>query len=443
MWKIERRVCCSGLRWRQYRIDRMEEMTRVLLVGADVGEEDDFDRSMLELKSLAEACGKQTVGIITQRMESINKAFYIGTGKVAEVREYADECGAEEIIFDNTLSPSQIRNLTQEIDLPIMDRTGLILDIFALRARTGEARLQVEMARLQYLLPRLVGMRTSLGRQGGTGGSMSNKGSGEKQLELDRRKIEHRISELRKELEVVERTRETQRKKRSTSRVPQVALVGYTNAGKSTIMNRMLAEYGKVPEKQVLEQDMLFATLETSVRNIDPGDGRPFFLSDTVGFIHKLPHGLVQAFRSTLDEVRYAQLLIHVVDCSDEDYRHQMEVTKETLKELKIGDISQIIVYNKADKCHMDDLPRVGENSIHMAAGAGIGIRELVELIQKKVYEGHRQCAFLIPYEQGGIASRLMEQAVVLEQEYREDGIYLLVRCHVQDASRYEQYLIG
>ena len=421
----------------------MEEMVRVLLVGADTGEEDDFERSMAELKSLAEACGKQTVGIITQRMESINKAFYIGTGKVAEVREYAGECGAEEIIFDNTLSPSQIRNLTKELDLPIMDRTGLILDIFALRARTGEARLQVEMARLQYLLPRLVGMRTSLGRQGGTGGSMSNKGSGEKQLELDRRKIEHRISELRKELEVVERTRDTQRKKRNASRIPQVALVGYTNAGKSTILNRMLSEFGKVPEKQVLEQDMLFATLETSVRTIDPGDGRPFFLSDTVGFIHKLPHGLVQAFRSTLDEVRYAQLLVQVVDCSDEDYRHQMEVTQETLKELKIGDISQIIVYNKADKCHMDDLPRVGENSIHMAAGAGIGIRELVELIQKKVYEGHRQCAFLIPYEQGGIASRLMEQAVVLEQEYREDGIYLLVRCHVQDASRYEQYLIG
>ena len=420
----------------------MEEMIRVLLVGADTGEEDDFDRSMLELKSLAEACGKRAVGIVTQRMESVNKAFYIGTGKVAEVREYADECGAEEIIFDNTLSPSQIRNLTQELDLPIMDRTGLILDIFALRARTGEARLQVEMARLQYLLPRLVGMRTSLGRQGGTGGSMSNKGSGEKQLELDRRKIEHRISELKKELEVVERTRDTQRKKRNASRIPQVALVGYTNAGKSTILNRMLTEYGKVPDKQVLEQDMLFATLETSVRNIDPGDGRPFFLSDTVGFIHKLPHGLVKAFRSTLDEVRYAQLLVQVVDCSDEDYRHQMEVTRETLKELKIGDISQIIVYNKADKCQMDLLPRVSENSIHMAAGAGIGIRELTELIQKKLYEGQQERAFLIPYEQGGIASRLMEQAVVLEQEYREDGIYLKVHCDNQDTARYEKYLV-
>lgn len=419
----------------------MEEMVRVLLVGADTGEENDFDRSMLELKSLAEACNKRTVGIITQRMESVNKAFYIGTGKVAEVREYAAECGAEEIIFDNTLSPSQIRNLTKELDLPIMDRTGLILDIFALRARTGEARLQVEMARLQYLLPRLVGMRTSLGRQGGTGGSMSNKGSGEKQLELDRRKIEHRISELKKELEVVERTRDTQRKKRNASRIPQVALVGYTNAGKSTILNRMLSEYGKVPEKQVLEQDMLFATLETSVRNIDPGDGRPFFLSDTVGFIHKLPHGLVKAFRSTLDEVRYAQLLVQVVDCSDEDYRHQMEVTQETLKELKIGDISQIIVYNKADKCQMDSLPRVSENSIHMAAGAGIGIRELTELIQKKLYEGHQECKFLLPYEQGGIASRLMEQTVVLEQEYREDGIYLRVHCDKQDADRYENYL--
>lgn len=420
----------------------MEDKIKVLLVGADTGEEKDFDRSMLELKSLAEACDKQVVGIITQRMDSINKAFYIGTGKVAEVLEYAHECGAEEIIFDNTLTPSQIRNLADSLELPIIDRTGLILDIFAIRARTGEARLQVEMARLQYLLPRLVGMRTSLGRQGGTGGSMSNKGSGEKQLELDRRRIEHRLSELKKELEVVERSRETQRKKRTASRIPQVALVGYTNAGKSTIMNRMLMEYGKVPDKQVLEQDMLFATLETSVRTIDPGDGRPFFLSDTVGFIHKLPHGLVKAFRSTLDEVRYAQLLVQVVDCSDSDYKRQMEVTKETLEELKIGDISQIIVYNKADKCDMQGLPRVGDNSIHMAAGAGIGIEQLTELIQKKLYEGYRECEFLIPYTQGGIVSKLMEQAVILQQEYRDDGIYLSVRCDSQDAARYGQYLI-
>lgn len=421
----------------------MEEKIRVLLVGADTGQEDDFERSMEELQNLVDACGKQTVGVITQRLERIHKAFYVGTGKVAEIREFATLCNAEEVIFDNMLSPSQVRNLTKELDLPITDRNGLILDIFSIRARTGEAKLQVEMARLEYMLPRLVGMRTSLSRQGGTGGSMSNKGSGEKQLELDRRKIEHRISELKKELEIVGRTRDTQRKKRQTSRIPQVALVGYTNAGKSTILNRILEEYGKSVEKLVLEQDMLFATLETSVRSIDPGDGRPFFLSDTVGFIHKLPHGLVQAFRSTLEEACYAQLLVQVVDCSDPDYHHHMEVTQETLKELKIGDISQIIVYNKADKCEMGELPRVSENSIHMAAGIGVGIRELTELIQRKLYENRRDCTFFIPYEQGKIASCLMECAVILEQEYREDGIVLKAQCDSQDADRYKQYLIS
>lgn len=421
----------------------MDEWNKVLLVGVDTGEESDFDRSVEELKSLAEACEKQVVGVITQHMETVNKAFYIGSGKVQEVRAYAGECGAEEIIFDNTLSPSQIRNLTKELDMPVIDRTNLILDIFAIRARTGEATLQVEMARLQYMLPRLVGMHESLGRQGGTGGSMSNKGAGEKKLELDRRKIEHRISELKKELAVVERSRETQRKRRNASRIPQVALVGYTNAGKSTILNRMLAEFGKVPDKQVLEKDMLFATLETSVRCIEPEEGRPFFLTDTVGFIHKLPHGLVKAFRSTLEEIRYADLLVQVVDVSDEDYRRQMEITKETLKELEIGDISQIIVYNKADRCQMEKLPRLSEDSIHMAAGAGIGIRELAELIQRKLYQSYQDCAFLIPYGQGGIVSYLMEQTVVSKKEYREDGVYLNVRCDAQDAERYRQFLIS
>lgn len=421
--------------------DSMEYRTKVLLVGVDTGEEADFDRSMAELKSLAQACEKQVTGIITQRMESVNRAFYVGTGKVQEVRDYAKECGAEEIIFDNALSPSQMRNLTEELDMPILDRTQLILDIFAIRARTGEARLQVEMARLQYMLPRLVGMHEDLSRQGGTGGSMSNRGAGEKKLELDRRKIEHRISELKKELETVERSRETQRKKRNASRIPQVALVGYTNAGKSTIMNRMLEEFGRTPGKQVLEKDMLFATLETSVRSIEMEDGRPFFLVDTVGFIHKLPHGLVKAFRSTLEEVRYADLLVHVVDYSDENYRQQMEITKETLKELEIGDIPQIIVYNKSDRCRMERLPRVRKDDIHMAAGPGIGIRELAELIQDKLYEHYRDCEFMLPYDQGRAASYLMEQAVVLEQEYQESGIYLKVRCHEQDAARYGRFL--
>ncbi|MCQ2754897.1 MAG: GTPase HflX, partial [bacterium] len=326
------------------------ELENVIIVGVDCGEVDDFNHSMNELKALAEACNKNVVGCITQKMEGVNKAFYIGSGKVEEVKEMAQHFGAGEIIFDNTLTPSQIRNLGREIELPILDRNNLILDIFAIRAKTKEAKLQVETARLQYMLPRLVGMHEALSRQGGASGSMSNKGTGEKKLELDRRKIEHRISELGKELNEIAGNRMTQRKRRSESAIPQVSLVGYTNAGKSTIMNRLIEKYGSAENKMVFEKDMLFATLETSVRHIETGDHKSFFLADTVGFIHRLPHGLVKAFQSTLEEVKYADLLIQVVDYSDDNYKQHMEVTAETLKELGAGDIPQIIVYNKSDK---------------------------------------------------------------------------------------------
>lgn len=416
-------------------------LTRVLLVGVDIGEEPDFERSMEELKSLAQACNKQVAGIITQRLEAVNKALYIGSGKVKEVREFAKECEAEEIIFDNTLSPSQMRNLGRELELPILDRTNLILDIFAIRAKTREAKLQVETARLQYVLPRLVGMHEALSRQGGASGSMSSKGTGEKKLELDRRRIEHRISELKKELEEISGNRITQRKRRSSSRIPQVALVGYTNAGKSTVMNHMVQRYGESPEKTVMEKDMLFATLETSVRSIGTGDNKPFFLVDTVGFIHKLPHGLIKAFQSTLEEVKYADLLVQVVDFSDENYRQQMEVTAQTLKELDAGEIPQIIVYNKADKRQLEHLPRVKENQIYMAAALDIGIEELVELIKSRLYAGNMDCCLKIPYDRGDVVSYFMENAAVLEREYQEDGIWLCVNCRSQDAAKYDIFI--
>lgn len=418
---------------------------RVLLVGLDTGAEQDFEHSMEELKNLAEAAGKEVAGIIVQRTKEVNKAFYIGTGKVAEVKEYAAQCEAEEVIFDNALSPSQMRNLGKELELAVTDRTGVILEIFAIRARTREAKLQVETARLQYILPRLVGMRENLSRQGGTGGSMSNRGAGETQLELDRRKIEHRLSELKKDLDELARGRDNMRKKRIQSRIPKVALIGYTNAGKSTIMNRMVEKYGECRDKTVLEEDMLFATLDTSVRLIQPGknglqENQPFFLSDTVGFIEKLPHGLVKAFRSTLDEVRYADLLVQVVDFSDEHYRQHMEVTAETLKELNTGEIPRIVVYNKADKCALEEIPKVREEQIYMAAVSGCGLEELVELIRKKVYSSQVEAEFLLPYDQGSVASYFMENAAVLAQEYREDGIWLRVNCHKGDADKYQKY---
>ncbi|MCM1214819.1 MAG: GTPase HflX [Lachnospiraceae bacterium] len=415
-----------------------EIFVKALLVGVDTGEEQDFGHSMEELASLAEAAYKQVAGVVVQKMAAVNKTFYIGTGKVSEVKEYAAQCGAGEVVFDNALSPSQVRNLGRELELPILDRTDLILAIFGIRAKTKEARLQVETARLQYMLPKLVGMRENLSRQGGTAGSLSNKGAGETKLELDRRKIEHRISELKKELEQVSRTRETMRKRRAQSRIPQVALVGYTNAGKSTIMNRLVERYGESREKTVLEKDMLFATLDTSVRHIHTGDNKPFFLADTVGFIHKLPHGLVEAFHSTLEEVRYADLVVQVVDFSDEHHRQQAEVTDETLRELSAADIPRIVVYNKADKCEMQGLPKRKGDCLYMAAKTGCGIEELIDLIKEKIYADFVDRCFLIPYDMGSVSAYFMENSVVLEQDYRENGHYIRVKCHFQDAEKYK-----
>lgn len=421
--------------------EKMRE--RALLVGVDTGEDEDFERSMEELQSLAEANNIEPVGKITQKMAAVNKALYIGSGKTEEVREFAGTLEADVVIFDNTLSPSQLRNLQKELKLPVLDRTTLILDIFSTRAQTREAKLQVETARLQYLLPRLVGMHEALTRQGGASGSMSSKGAGEKKLELDRRKIEHRITELKKELEEVARERQTQRKLRLSSRIPRVSLVGYTNAGKSTLMNRMVDIYVKDETKKVLEEDMLFATLETTVRKIETGDNRDFLLSDTVGFIHKLPHGLVKAFRSTLEEVKNADLLLHVVDYSDEHFKQQMQVTDETLRELGAAEIPVIYIFNKAEKKEkLEELPRVqGENKIYMSAKSGAGLKELTNLILERVYAGHVRTEFLFPFDKGGIASYFMEHTSVQEQEYTGEGTRIVTLCSLADRDKYAEYI--
>lgn len=420
----------------------MEERQKVLLIGADTGEDEEFETSMRELSGLAEACMLQVVGIITQKLETVNKAFYIGSGKVAEARAFAEDVGAEAAVFDNALSPSQMRNLQDELHMPVMDRTFLILDIFSRRARTREAKLQVETARLQYMLPRLVGMRESLSRQGGATGSLSSKGAGEKKLELDRRKIEHRITELKKELEEVSVEKEIQRKKRVRSDVPRVCMVGYTNAGKSTLMNGMVSEYIGDESKQVFEEDMLFATLETSVRLISRGDNRAFFLSDTVGFIHKLPHGLIQAFRSTLDEVREADLLVHVVDFSDENYKRHIKVTEETLRDMGAGDIPVIYVYNKVDLCSRK-IPAGSENRIYMSAKSREGIAALTEMITRLLYAENSTEQYLVPYDQGRILACLREIGNVISQEYLENGVHLVVNCRQREHEKYRAYRIS
>lgn len=422
--------------------DRYE---RVLLVGVDTGaDRERFEHSMEELKNLARACFMEPVGMITQKMEAVNKSLYIGTGKVEEVKETCALLEAELVIFDEALTPSQLRNLQEELGLPILDRTSLILDIFETRARTREAKLQVESAKLKYLLPRLVGMHKALTRQGGTSGSMSSRGAGEKKLELDRRRIEHRIAELSRELEEVARERQVQRKKRQRARIPLVALVGYTNAGKSTIMNAMLEAYAPESEKKVLEKDMLFATLDTTVRRIDTGSHKDFLLSDTVGFISRLPHGLVKAFHATLEEVQNADLLLHVVDYSDPCYREQMEITIQTLAELNAGGIPVITVFNQSDRREEKvAYPQTaGEDKIYISAKESSSIRLLTDMILNHVYREYVLSEFIIPYHRGNVVSYFMEHSHVEERAFEEGGVRIKTRCHKGDRDKYAEYLV-
>ncbi len=423
-----------------------EKQIQAVLVGLQTRQSDEeFTRAMEELGELARTCGIRPVSTAVQKAANPVQATYVGSGKVEEIRLAAEMLQADLVIFDQTLSPMQFRNLGKELGMEVMDRTGLILRIFAEQARTREARLQVEHARLQYIMPRLAGMWTHFGRQAGSSGSQSNRGIGETQLELDRRHIERRMAELERELKAVSRERVTQREKRLRSGLPRVALVGYTNAGKSTIMNRMLGlNENPAEEKKVLEEDKLFATLDTTVRKIEPKGKRPVLLSDTVGFINELPHSLVKAFRSTLEEVRYADLLVQVIDYSDPDYRECMRVTEETLKEIGAAGIPMLYVYNKADKIAdlPFGLPAVRRDSIYMCAANGTGIPELWDLIAEKLQENAEICSFMIPYAQGAVLHLLQETAEVLETEYLAEGTRIKVRCRREDRAKYESFIV-
>ena len=403
-----------------------------------------FDRAMAELAELARACRIEPVLTVTQNASAPVQATYIGSGKAEEIRLAMEELDADLIIFDQTLAPMQFRNLNKLFRKQVMDRTGLILQIFSEQARTREARLQVEHANLQYIMPRLAGMWTHFGRQAGASGSKSNRGVGETQLELDRRHIEKRMAELEKELASISRERATQREKRLASALPRVALVGYTNAGKSTLMNRLLDLGDSDSSKKVLEQDKLFATLDTTVRKIAPENGRPFLLSDTVGFINELPHSLVKAFRSTLEEVCYADLLLQVVDYSDPDYRECMRVTEETLKEIGAGGIPMICVYNKADRIPdlPFDVPAVRERAVYMSAVNGTGIRELAELIGQELREHLTDCTLLIPYSRGDLLNRIRESGEILSEEYRGDGVLINASLSKADADRLRSFAV-
>lgn len=416
---------------------------RAILVGVQTQGDEHFAYSMEELGNLAEAIEVEVVGEITQNLERPHPSYYVGGGKVEEIRRFYETADANLVIFNDELSPTQIRNLENGLACKVIDRTMLILDIFARRARTKEARMQVDLAQLQYMLPRLVGLRASLSRQGGgTGGGFQNKGAGETKLELDRRIIEDQIAKLRRELEHMEGQRETQRKRRKRSGLPVVSLVGYTNAGKSTLLNRLLEKIEAEDDKQVFEKDMLFATLDTSVRKVRLPDNKAFLLTDTVGFVSKLPHHLVKAFRSTLEEARDADLLLQVVDVSHEEHQFMIEVTNDTLVDVGVENIPTIHVLNKADQTTIP-YPAVKGNQIWLSAKTGEGLDELVELIKKTVFASYVTCKVLVPFERGDIVSYLNEYAHVKSVEYEEDGTLMTVEMLKLDREKYQQYVVS
>jgi GTPase len=420
----------------------MEERLRAIAIGVNTKEQgEDFEYSMLELKGLAEARQIDVAAEMTQNLPRRNHVHYIGKGKIEELLPLIEETEADVLIANDELSPSQIRVLEEKLDIRVMDRTMLILDIFAERAKTKEAQLQVEVAQLQYMLPRLVGRRESLGRQGG-GSGLKNRGAGETKLELDRRRIEDNITALNKELEALVDLRKTQRKQRKKSGLPVVSLVGYTNAGKSTMMNALIEQFNPGESKQVFEKDMLFATLDTSVRNITLPDKKAFLLTDTVGFVNKLPHHLVKAFRSTLEEVAEADLIIHVVDFSDPHYETLVKVTDETLDDIGVGDIPVLYAFNKAELVDEESVPKVINDRIYLSAKERIGIDELIDAIKSHVFQDFKTCQLLIPFDQGKLISYFNEQANVLSTEYEENGTKLTVECKRADYEKYHKYVV-
>lgn len=408
---------------------------KAIIVGVQLQNQTDFEYSMEELRNLASACYIEVVDELSQKAARINPSHYIGTGKIQELLALLEAHDAHVVIFNDELSHSQIRNLEAALERTVIDRTILILDIFAERAKTREAQLQVEVARLQYMLPRLVGLRASLGRQGG-GAGLKNRGAGETKLELDRRRIEERITALQAELEKLVARRQIQRKQRQKNEVPVVCLVGYTNTGKSSLMNALLEKYNPETTKQVFAKDMLFATLETSVRSIDLPDNKSFLLTDTVGFVSQLPHHLVKAFRSTLEEVTEADLLVHVVDYAHDDYEQLVAVTNETLKELGAYNLPTIYAYNKCDLTE-HPYPEVRDNNVYLSAKKNIGLNELIQLIRDHIFDDYMECELLIPFNQGRLVAYFNEHAHVHATDYEAEGTRMKMECRVSDFERY------
>ena len=377
-----------------------------------LGDDSADEESLAELAALVDTAGGQAVGTILQSRDKPDPHSFIGKGKVEEVRRMVQEENATMVIFDNDLSPSQLRVLTEMTGVQVLDRSGLILDIFAQRARTKEGCLQVELAQYQYLLPRLIGMWSHLERQGGTGGSpIGTKGPGETQLETDRRHIRRKIDKLKEELEEVRRVRATQRQRRQKNEIPVVAIVGYTNAGKSTLLNAITG--AGIPAN-----DRLFDTLDTTTRLLTVSDTLDVVISDTVGFIRKLPHQLVEAFKATLEELEYADLLLHVIDVSNPEWEEQARIVDDLIRELGADDIPCIRVYNKCDVAF--GFQRKEEDAVTLSARTGDGVTDLLAAIDKKLDKGTKRVTLHLPYDKAGALDALYREARVESVAYGE-----------------------
>ena len=392
---------------------------RAVLVGLNAhclsAEENADDTSMEELADLLETAGGVCVGTVFQNKDAPDPRTFIGEGKAAEVKELVGAMGADMVVVDNPLSPSQQRVLSEELGVQVLDRAALILDIFAQRARTREGRLQVELAQYQYLLPRLTGMWTHLERQAGTSGKgpIGSKGPGETQLETDRRHIRRKIDKLREDLEEVRRIRAVQRDRREKNEIPVVAIVGYTNAGKSTLLNHLTG--AGIPAN-----NRLFDTLDTTSRLLTVSDTLDVVISDTVGFIRKLPHQLVEAFKATLEELEYADLLLHVIDVSNPEWQQQAAVVENLIRELGAGELPRIDVFNKSDRLPAGEIMPHGQDICSLSAKTGEGVDKLLEMIGERLDSGSRRCVLHIPYDKGGLLDQLYREAKVENVEYGE-----------------------
>lgn len=421
-------------------METTEKPEKVLVTGISM-HKDDFNYTMHELAELARGNGMDVVGEVRQNIEKPYLGTYFGHGKIREIKALAAEKDATTIIVNNELTPSQINNLEKLLGTHIMDRTELILQIFAMRAHTKQAKTQVEIAQLQYQLPRLHPSANNLDQQ--RNGGMSNRGLGETQLELDRRVIQKRISHLRQVIKETEKEQRIQKAQRKQHALPTVALVGYTNAGKSTTMNGLLRLFNKDGEhKQVFEKNMLFATLDTSVREITLPSHRHFLLSDTVGFVSNLPHNLVESFKATLAEAAEADLLVQVVDYADPNYPDMMATTARTLEEIGITQRPMIISFNKADLKKDAEYPDINGDELIYSARDDKSLEVLAQMIEKKLFTDYHAVTFMIPFTAGQIVSQLENNNYVIDKEYTSEGTKLTVEVKDETAARLQKYII-